>query len=62
MFKLNILENTHIKTKNKNIVYCAYNTQNNKIYIGFTTIGLIKRKVIHICKATHINKTNNYFF
>lgn len=63
MFKLETLQNMHINTKNSGIVYCAYNTINAKVYIGFTNMGLRLRRKSHTGKALKCfdNKTNNYF-
>ena len=38
-----ISDNTNLK----NIVYCAKNINNNKIYIGYTKNTLYRRKIAH---------------
>jgi len=46
--------------KSKNIVYCALNTLNNKVYIGYTQQTLNDRKKSHISHAKW-EKDNTYF-
>lgn len=43
------------------IIYYALNKANNKVYVGQTVMGLVKRKAIHYCEAKR-NKRNSYFY
>lgn len=57
--KINELKIT--PTLEKGFVYCAFNKQNEKIYIGYTQTLLKNRIKAHYWKAKNRNDSENYF-